>query len=306
MVLYQPNHTFGQGRVGVLYKDWVVDVNEAYRSLLTYQKEAGSLRADQLLPASAGDYLTLGKIAVERTKDALSYVIDHGINEVMLDRKQVTLKAPLKPGAKVICVGKNYRNHVSEMKSNIPDYPVLFAKFPNAIIGPEEDIVKSSQTNKLDYEGELALVIGEEASHITQSEALNYVAGYTIGNDISARDLQNRTLQWLQGKTLDHSTPIGPWMVTSDELPDPSHLDIQTFVNGEKRQWSNTKHLIFTIPYLLEFISSLITLQPGDIVFTGTPDGVGMAMDPPQYLQHGDYIKIEIEKVGVLENNVRQ
>ncbi|WP_425542191.1 fumarylacetoacetate hydrolase family protein [Salinibacillus aidingensis] len=305
IVFYEPENTFGQIRTGVLYDNKVIDVNEAYRSFLTYN-EASASSADQLVPASVNDYLALGKAAFDRTKEAVSHAIEHQEDSVMLDRNLVTLKAPLKQGAKVICVGKNYRNHVSEMKSEIPDFPVLFAKFSNAMIGPEDQIQKSSKTNKLDYEGELALIIGKEASQVSRDKALDYVAGYTVGNDVSARDLQKRTPQWLQGKTLDHSTPIGPWMVTADEVPDPHDLTIKTTVNGEQRQYSNTRHFIFNIPYLIEFISSLITLQPGDVILTGTPDGVGFAMDPPQFLENGDQIKIEIEKIGILENDVRQ
>src|SRR5699024_10804952 len=142
------------------------------------------------------------------------------------------------------------------------------------LIGPEEEIQKTALTEKLDYEVELTIVIGREATEIKREDALNYVAGYTIGNDTTARDLQKRTPQWLQGKAIDRTTPIGPWVVTPDEIGDPANLSIRSFVNGEKRQESNTSKLIFDIPYLIEFISNLITLEPGDLIMTGTPDGV--------------------------------
>ncbi|MFD1334094.1 fumarylacetoacetate hydrolase family protein [Oceanobacillus iheyensis] len=219
---------------------------------------------------------------------------------------EIQLGMPLGTARKVICVGKNYAEHVAEMKSEIPEFPVLFAKFDNAIIGPEEEIHYSSLTEKLDYEVELTIVIGREASHVFEEEALDYVAGYTIGNDTSARDLQKRTPQWLQGKSLDHTTPIGPWVVTKDEIVDPGNLTIASYVNNEKRQYSNTKHLIFSVPYLVSFISNLITLKPGDIIMTGTPDGVGFAMDPPGYVKDKDKVKLEIEGIGIMENMVKK
>src|SRR5699024_8511347 len=167
-------------------------------------------------------------------------------------------------------------------------------------------IEKPTLTHKLDYEAELAIVIGKEAFNVCKEEVYDYIAGYTIANDISARDLQKRTPQWLQGKPLDRSTPIGPWIVTSDDIVDPCNLSIRSFVNGEKRQDSNTRHFIFDIPNLIEFISHLITLDPGDIILTGTPDGVGVAMQPPQFLQDGDIISLEVEGIGKLENKIME
>ncbi|MFS0750857.1 fumarylacetoacetate hydrolase family protein [Oceanobacillus sp. 1P07AA] len=231
-----------------------------------------------------------------------------GINDskFTFSMNDIQLGMPLGIAKKVICVGKNYADHVAEMKSEIPEFPVLFAKFDNAIIGPEEEIYFPSVTEKLDYEVELTIVIGKEASHVNEENALDYVAGYTIGNDTSARDLQKRTPQWLQGKSLDHTTPIGPWIVTKDEILDPGNLTIASYVNNEKRQYSNTKHLIFSVPFLVSFISNLITLKPGDIIMTGTPDGVGFAMDPPGYVKDKDKIKLEIEGIGVMENVVKK
>src|SRR5699024_6039845 len=179
--------------------------------------------------------------------------------------------------------------------SHIPEFPVLFAKFNNALVGPEDAIEKTPDTQKLDYEAELAIVVGKEASQVSQKDAYDYIAGYTIGNDISARDLQKRTPQWLQGKSLDRSTPIGPWIVTTDEISNPENINVRSFVNGELRQQSNTSHFIFNIPFLIEFISHLITLKPGDLIFTGTPDGVGMGMNPQQFLKSGDIVTLEVD-----------
>lgn len=297
----------GDSRIGCIINKNVIDIQESYRLLLISNQDKDSVNSiDHLLPADPKLFFSMGVSAIDKAKLACDYAVNHAGKGVMIDKAEVHLETPIPAPSKIICVGKNYADHVAEMKGNIPEFPVLFAKFNNALIGPEDAIEKSAYTNKLDYEGELAVVIGKEASHVSKDEALQYIAGYSIGNDVSARDLQKRTPQWLQGKTLDRSTPVGPWMVTADEIGNPSHLSIRSFVNGEKRQDSNTSHLIFDVPFLIEFISSLITLKPGDIILTGTPDGVGFAMNPPQFLCDGDVVKVEIEKVGVLENIVRE
>ncbi|MDC3424460.1 fumarylacetoacetate hydrolase family protein [Aquibacillus sp. 3ASR75-11] len=306
LVSYRCKKSYGAFRIGIVDGDKVMDVNEAFRQYLLANGEKDHANTvDSLLPSAPNSYYALGEQAFKRSQIAYDFVKDHSIENVSFNRNEVVLSQPIPTTAKVICVGKNYSEHVKEMKSEIPTFPVLFAKFPNAMIGPEDPILKSVHTNELDYEAELAVVIGKTASHVHQQDALDYVVGYTIGNDSSARDLQKRTPQWLQGKSLDHSSPIGPWVVTTDELPDPSNLDIKSFVNGEPRQSSNTKHLIFDVPFLIEFISGLITLNPGDVILSGTPDGVGFAMDPPQFLNAGDSVRIEIEKIGQLENKVK-
>lgn len=248
----------------------------------------------------------MGASAIDLAKEACEYIANHTTDNLTYDREEVSFGTPVPAPSKIICVGKNYTDHVAEMKGDVPEFPVLFAKFTNALIGPEDTIEKTTHTTKLDYEAELVVVIGKEASRVSKDNALNYIAGYSIGNDTSARDLQKRTPQWLQGKTLDRSTPVGPWVVTTEEIGDPSHLAIRSFVNGEKRQTSNTSHLIFDVPFLIEFISSLITLNPGDVIFTGTPDGVGFAMKPPQFLRNGDVVTVEIDKIGELENRVSE
>ncbi len=224
--------------------------------------------------------------------------------EYQYKKEEVVIGPPVPNPSKIICVGTNYAEHIAEMKGVVPDYPVLFAKFNNALIGPEDSIYKTDQTEKLDYEAELGVVIGQKASNVKQEDVFEYIAGYTIANDISARDLQKRTLQWLQGKSLDHTTPIGPYIVTVDDIPNPNQLNIKSYVNGEMRQSSNTKHQIFNIPHIVSFISELITLEPGDIILTGTPDGVGMGMNPPTYLKLGDKVRVEIEGIGMMENEV--
>jgi acylpyruvate hydrolase len=292
-------------RIGSVVNDRVIDIQEAYRTYL----EAGNERdlantVHYVLPSDPGAFLSIGFDAVSKAKKAVHSIKGQALEEVSFGREMVTLSAPNPSPSKIICIGKNYLDHAMEMGGEVPDYPMLFAKFNNAMIGPEDKIEKPNITEKLDYEVELAVVIGKEASNVTKEEALNYVLGYTLANDTSARDLQKRTSQFLQGKTLDNSTPIGPWIVTADEVGDPSNLAIRSYVNGKERQSSNTSKLIFDIPYLISFISKLVTLKPGDVILSGTPDGVGAAMEPPQFLKEGDTVSLEIEKIGKMENMV--
>lgn len=292
-------------RIGTMIDQQVVDLQLGYKLVLLANKETDIQPVEELLPADPGTFFALGDPVIERAKETYTYIKGNPNNyDFIYDRGDVTLGVPVPTPEKIICVGRNYADHATEMNSELPDYPVLFAKFATALIGPEDQIEKSPKTNELDYEVELTIVIGKEASHVKQADAYNYIAGYTVGNDITARDLQKRTPQWLQGKSIDNSTPIGPWVVTADEVKDPANLSIRSYVNGEMRQESNTSKFIFDIPHLIEFISHLITLKPGDIILTGTPDGVGVAMDPPKLLSEGDIVISEIDGIGKLENEV--
>lgn len=303
LVSYKCKGIPGDYRIGAIHDEKVIDLQESYCDLLESQGDENTTHSiNSLLPSAPSVFFSMGSVAIGQAKEAFGHAIDSV--KFMYDKEKLTFGIPNPAPSKVICVGKNYAEHVAEMQSDIPKFPVLFAKFTNALIGPEDEIRMSPATSKLDYEVELAVVIGKEASLVKKEDALDFVAGYTIANDISARDLQKRTPQWLQGKTLDRSTPIGPWVVTPDEIGDPHNLAIRSFVNGEKRQESNTKHLIFDIPFLIEFISGFITLNPGDIILTGTPDGVGFAMDPPRFLKESDLATLEIEKIGRMENRV--
>uniref|UniRef100_A0A7C4QTT7 FAA hydrolase family protein n=1 Tax=Schlesneria paludicola TaxID=360056 RepID=A0A7C4QTT7_9PLAN len=217
-----------------------------------------------------------------------------------------SLAAPISDPGKVLCIGLNYRDHAVESGSPIPSEPVVFSKFSQAVIGPEATIVLPRVAHQVDYEAELVVVIGKAGKNIRREAAWQHVAGYTVGNDVSARDWQKGRPggQWLLGKTPDTFAPIGPWLVTVDEIADPHALRIQLRLNGDTMQNSSTKELIFGIDQLISHISQLVTLQPGDLIFTGTPPGVGSARKPPVFLKPGDTIEVEIEGIGVLRNPV--
>ncbi|GAB2568484.1 fumarylacetoacetate hydrolase family protein [Gracilibacillus alcaliphilus] len=300
LVNYCLKHPFATSRMGVMTGSQVVDLASAQTEL----KETGVIAGDTApIAAAPAVFYTDAALHIKLAAEVYAQLVRYK-PKCMFHRSEVKLLTPIPQPSKIICIGTNYADHVKEMGSEMPQYPVLFSKFTNAMIGPEDVIHKSAATEALDYEVELTVVMGKKASKVLKEEALDYVAGYTIGNDVSARDLQKRTPQWLQGKSLDHTTPFGPWMVTKDEIPNPGELKVESFVNGVRRQSSNTKHFIFDIPYLIEFITNLITLEPGDMIMTGTPDGVGFAMNPPKLLEDGDVVTMEIEGIGQLENIV--
>lgn len=220
--------------------------------------------------------------------------------------EDVRLEAPLYPG-KILAVGRNYANHAKEMDNEVPDKPLVFAKFPSAVIGPNTPITwRTSITEEVDWEAELAVIIGKRAKDVTPDEAMEHVFGYTCANDVTARDLQNRKdLQWTRGKSLDTFCPLGPWVITRDELPDPHRLRVRSMIDGEVMQDGNTSDLIFNIPTLIAYLSQNFTLEPGDLILTGTPDGVGAGMKPPRYLKDGEVVTISIEGIGELSNPCR-
>jgi 2-keto-4-pentenoate hydratase/2-oxohepta-3-ene-1,7-dioic acid hydratase in catechol pathway len=218
--------------------------------------------------------------------------------------RDVTLLAPVPRPPKLICVGLNYRDHAIESKMEIPTVPTIFSKFSSAVIGPGAPIVLPKNSTRPDYEAEFAFVIGKGGRHIAAEDWQQHVAGYTLINDVSARDFQMATTQWLMGKTFDTFAPMGPHLVTADEISDPHALDISLTINGEELQHSNTRELIFKIPELVAFLSSVITLEPGDVVSTGTPAGVGFARKPPRYLQPGDEVVVRVDQIGELRNPV--
>ncbi len=211
---------------------------------------------------------------------------------------------PIHSPGKIVCLGLNYRDHAAEQNASVPDEPVIFMKPRTAIIGPSDSIVKPSFVQQLDYEAELAVVIGKRAKNVPLSDAHAHIFGYTIMNDVSARDIQFKDKQWTRGKSFDTFAPIGPCITTADELEDTSNLLIRTWVNGELRQNSSTKNMVFNPLEIVHRLSRVMTLEPCDIIATGTPAGVGFAMKPQKFLQNGDTIKIEIEGIGTLGNMV--
>ncbi|HEX9015301.1 MAG TPA: fumarylacetoacetate hydrolase family protein [Chloroflexota bacterium] len=233
-------------------------------------------------------------------------LVGNGSSSLSHPLGEVRLLAPVPRPGKIICIGLNYRDHAEEVGMKIPERPILFSKYASAVVGPDEKVVIPAVTQEADYEAELAVVIGRKARGVGEAEALDYVAGYTMVNDVSARDLQLRLGggQWLWGKTLDTFAPMGPTLVTSDEVPDPSDLDIAFRLNGQTMQDSNTRNLIFGVQALIAFISQAITLEPGDVISTGTPGGVGFNRKPPVYLKAGDVMEVEVEGLGVLRNQV--
>ncbi|WP_311212324.1 MULTISPECIES: fumarylacetoacetate hydrolase family protein [unclassified Arthrobacter] len=282
-------------RGGVLIDDAVYDLElllqgstEAIHGATTSVREFLSLYGDRIPAISSG-------ITALASEDPVARV--GALNEVRLT-------TPITDPAKVLCIGLNYKDHVAETGRAFPEYPDVFAKFASTMIGPEDEIGGAQISNNLDFEGEVAVIIGRRAAEVSEDEALDYVAALAPLNDVTARDLQYRGTQWLAGKAVDGSTPWGPAIVTLDEVGDPQKLDIATRVNGIEVQRSNTQHQIFSIARIVSYLSSFLTLEPGDVIATGTPQGIGAKRNPPVWLEPGDTVEIEIDKVGVLRNCV--
>lgn len=221
-----------------------------------------------------------------------------------VDLASVKILAPVFHPSKVLALGLNYAEHVNEAKMELPESPILFSKMPSSIVGPD-DVVRwrDSDSNRVDYEAELAVIIGKDAFRLTEDDnPLDYIAGYTCSNDVSARDAQFKDKQWVRAKSFDTFCPLGPWIITPDEIPDPQNLSISCEVAGEMLQDSSTKYMIFSVAEQIHYISQFMTLVPGDIILTGTPDGVGFARRPPIYLKEGDLMTVKVEGVGELSN----
>ncbi len=236
---------------------------------------------------------------IEKAKSALS-----ASKIPVINRRAVEIAAPVPRPGKIICIGLNYRNHAEESGMPIPASPIIFSKFASCVIGANEPIVLPKGSTQVDYEAELAFVVGRKAKNVKKADAMNYVFGYTNFNDVSARDFQFGDGQWQRGKSCDTFAPMGEFVATTDEIADPHDLNIRFRLNGETLQNSKTNELIFKVPDIIEFLSASITLEPGDIVATGTPPGVGFARKPPIFLKNGDMAEVEIEGLGVLSNPV--
>lgn len=269
-------------RLGVVREGQVIDLHRA---------SGGRLPVDMLT------FLQQGEPAMQLARE-IEQSAQPG-----LPLAEVKLLAPMSNPSKVIAIGLNYMDHCREQNIEPPKAPIIFAKFPTSIVGPGAPIRwDPALTQQVDFEAELAVIMGRTARHVAETEALAYVAGYTICHDVSARDLQSGDRQWVRGKSLDTFCPLGPYLVTRDEIPDPHHLAIRCMVNDTVLQNSNTQEMIFRIPFLIAYISRAFTLLPGDIITTGTPDGVGVYRSPKIFLKHGDVVTIEVEGLGQLTN----
>jgi 2-keto-4-pentenoate hydratase/2-oxohepta-3-ene-1,7-dioic acid hydratase in catechol pathway len=254
--------------------------------------------AEPPLPADLAGLLS------EERAGRLAALAENAPETARIQLDQVRLAAPVPTPSKIIGIGLNYRDHAAETGQELPTRPTVFAKFPNALTGPYDPIVLPAESNAVDYEGELGVVIGRRARFVPAGEALSYVGGYLAVNDVSARDVQNWTSQWSLGKSFDTFAPVGPFLVTAAEVPDPQNLEIETRVNGVTMQHSNTSNMVFTVAALISQLSAVMTLEPGDIIATGTPGGIGGAQNPPLFLKDGDIVEVEIERLGCLRNPV--
>jgi len=305
----------GQTRVGAVEGDWIVDLTRAARAHYAARGVSRpGARARALMPPSmtqvlvGGDEaLALAREITAETRRALTHAPEARALEsdgVVWRAGDVRLLPPVPAPPKILCVGRNYAEHAREGGGEPPTIPIYFGRFPHSLLGPGEPYVLPAVSEQVDYEGELAAVIGRRGRDIPESRALEYVAGYTVFNDISIRDFQRRTTQWMIGKNFDRSGPLGPALVTRDEVPDPQSLTLTVDVSGERLQEAGTNTMIFPVAFLIADVSRALTLEPGDVIATGTPSGVGFARKPPRWLRAGDTVRISITKVGVLETPV--
>ncbi|KQU25577.1 fumarylacetoacetate hydrolase [Bacillus sp. Leaf13] len=272
----------------------------------------GIVQDDQIISLTAlgpDDFPACMKTFIERgselRKRAEQLIEQRGNDDAKFSLSEVKFLPPIAQPEKIICVGLNYIDHCKETGMEPPASPVIFSKYANAIVGQNDVIEIPINSKEVDFEAELAIVIGKKAKNVSEEEANDYVFGYTIMNDISARDLQFQDGQWSRGKTADTFAPIGPVVVTHDEVGDPHELAISLELNGEMMQDSNTSNLIFTVPQIISFLSQSMTLKPGDLIATGTPPGVGMGRNPKVWLKNGDRMNVSIERIGTLSNHVK-
>jgi 2-keto-4-pentenoate hydratase/2-oxohepta-3-ene-1,7-dioic acid hydratase in catechol pathway len=276
--------TFHHGeatRIGVVSDDGVVDLSVAAPEL----------------PGEMIALLAAGPDALRRASSAAS----NAKSRLALD--SLRLAAPILRPPKLLAIGLNYADHVAEAKLETPKFPTVFTKLPSSVTGPFDDVHLPRVSSMLDYEGELGFVIGRRCRHVPKARAHEVIAGYLVHDDVSVRDWQMRVSQWTMGKAFDTHAPLGPWLTTADEI-DTRGLALRTWVNGELRQDSNTRNLIFDCAAIVEHVSTVCTLEPGDVIVTGTPGGVGAAMKPARFLAAGDVVRVEIEGIGAIENRV--
>lgn len=274
------------------------------RGILNIQKAVETF--DFECPATLEDLILKGESGLSQMNKLIDLAITQDTPELFINENQITYGPSVINPEKIICVGLNYVDHAEESKMEIPTSPILFSKFSNTLEGHNGRVKLPADAEKFDYEAELVVVIGKTASNVSEEEALSFIFGYTAGNDLSARDLQFRTGQWLLGKSSDGFAPIGPYLITSEDIQDPQNLSISCTVNGKIRQQANTKDMIFSCANLVSYISKYMTLKPGDVIFTGTPQGVilGYPEQDQIWLKAGDEISVTIENIGTLTNTL--
>ncbi|MEH7383663.1 fumarylacetoacetate hydrolase family protein [Bacillus sp. JJ1533] len=291
-------------------KQFIGLVNETLDQVLDLKAIEMQMDGSSIIPETMTEAISQGKPFLEKVDHLKMWALTHPDADGVFPIEDLTIKAPIpRPSKNILCVGKNYADHAIEMGSakDIPEHVMMFTKAPTTVVGPDEVVLNHRNiTEQLDYEGELAVVIGKEGRGIQESEAMEYVFGYTIINDITARDLQSRHKQFFLGKSLDTTCPMGPMLAHKSLIPNPSQLSVTTKVNGEVRQAGNTSQFIFPIEKIISVISQGMTLEPGDIIATGTPAGVGKGFNPPRFLKAGDLIEITIDGLGTLRNKIEE
>ena len=257
----------------------------------------------RLIPKRLEDMILQNHKTIKKVENMLSEIKKEN-EEAVYDLTEIKFLPPITHPPKIICLGLNYYDHAAEAKAEVPDEPVIFMKPSTTLTGSNQPIVKPKFVKQLDYEGELVIVIGKKGKNIPLEKAEDYIFGYTIMNDVSARDIQFKDKQWTRGKSFDTFAPLGPYITTANQIGNLNNLRIKTWVNGELRQDSSTKNMVFNVFQIVHHLSKVMTLEPCDIIATGTPAGVGTFMKPPKFLQVGDEVKIEIENIGILVNKV--
>ena len=263
-------------------------------------------RLKKEVPLKLEGFIEQGADALKKAEELLKGASKNDVQSFSVPLNAVSLLAPISFPPKIVCLGLNYIDHAAETNSPVPDEPIIFIKPQTAITGPNQKIIKPKFVSKLDYEGELCIVMGKTAKNVSEAEAKKHVFGYTVFNDVSARDFQFKDGQWTRGKSFDTFAPTGPCITTESQLRNTDNLVIRTWVNGDLRQNGNTRNMVFNVNQIVHHLSRVMTLKPCDIIATGTPAGVGHAMKPPLYLKDGDEVRIEIEQIGILENSVEE
>ena len=294
LVSYRSDRTASTWQAGATSNNALIDLS-GYTSATSHSVAVESYR-------SVRAFLSASPNEQEQVLAWAARQLDEGDQLLSLD--QVELGPPVSDPEKIVCLGLNYPEHAAEAELEIPPVPTFFAKFRNSLVGPTSPVILPPADHFIDYEGELAVVIGKRCKHVSEQEALAYVAGYTVCNDVSARMLQMQTSQWTAGKAIDTFLPMGPGIVLAADIPDPQSLTLTTRVNGEVVQHENTSQMIFSVAKTLAFLSSFMTLEPGDLIATGTPSGIGARRQPPLFLHAGDIVEVEIERIGVIRNQM--